>query len=101
VETCRPTCHDDPVYAVDGIRHFCVDNLPSAAARTASTALCNHTLPYVMEIASKGWLGAIKDNLALRGGLGFALGRLTFRPTAEAQGLEYMPPEAIIEMLGR
>lgn len=98
IETCRRTSHDDPVYMVDGVRHLCVDNLPSAAARTASAALCNHTLPYVLEIASKGWLGAVKDNVPLRRGLGFAMGYLTFRPTAEAQGREYTSPEAVIEM---
>ncbi len=75
VETCVPTSHDQPVYEVEGIRHFCVDNLPSAVARTSSYSLCNNTLPYVEEIASKGWLEAIKTNPPLRRGLGFALGQ--------------------------
>lgn len=98
IETCHATSHDDPVYVVDGIRHYCVDNLPSAVARTSSSALCNNTLPYVLEIASQGWLGAIKKNLPLRRGLGFALGHLTFEPAAVAQNRPYTSPEAIIDM---
>jgi alanine dehydrogenase len=101
IETCVPTSHDKPTYEVEGIRHFCVDNLPSAVARTSSYSLCNATLPYVMEIAEKGWLKAIRDNTSLRRGLGFALGYLTFKPTADVQNREYTPPEAIIEMFDK
>jgi alanine dehydrogenase len=101
IETCVPTSHDKPTYEVEGIRHFCVDNLPSAVARTSSYSLCNATLPYVMEIAEKGWLKAIKDNTSLRRGLGFALGYLTFKPTADVQNREYTPPEVIIEMFDK
>ena len=101
VETCRLTTHDQPIYEVDGIRHFCVPNLPSAVARTSSSALCNSILPYVVEIATHGWLGAVKRNIPLRRGLGFALGYLTFRPAAEAQGRKYTSPESIIEMFDR
>ena len=98
IETCVPTSHDEPIYEVEGIRHYCVDNLPSAVARTASNALCNTSLPYVMEIAEKGWVKAIKDNVALRRGVGFAYGYLTFKPTADAQNRPYTPPEEVIEM---
>lgn len=101
IETCHATSHDNPTYVVDGIRHYCVDNLPSAVARTASSALCNNTLPYVLDIASLGWLGAIKKNRPLRRGLGFALGHLTFEPAAVAQKRPYTPPETIIEMFDR
>jgi alanine dehydrogenase len=96
VETCRITTHDDPVYEVDGIRHICVDNLPSAVARTASVALGNASLPYVMEIADKGWLQAVKDNPDLRRGLGFAFGHLTFQPTALVQNRPFTPAEEVI-----
>ena len=85
IETCVPTSHDEPTYTVDGIRHYCVDNLPSAVAKTASFALSNTSLPYVIKIADNGWLQAIKEDMALRRGLGFALGYLTFKPTAIAQ----------------
>jgi alanine dehydrogenase len=97
VETCRPTTLAEPVYEVDGIRHFCVDNLPSAVARTSSYALSSASLTYVIQIADKGWLRAIKENRALRRGLGFAYGFLTFEPTARAQNRTYTPPEKVIE----
>ena len=54
VETCRSTTHDDPVYREEGILHYCVDNIPSAFARTASIMLSPATAPYLMEIAGKG-----------------------------------------------
>ena len=97
IETCRPTPHDNPIYEVEGIRHYCVDNLPSAVARTSSSALSNASLPYVLKIANDGWLQAIKEDAVLKRGLGFALGYLTFKPTAEAQNREYTPVEKIIK----
>ena len=98
IETCVPTSHDQPTYVVDGIQHYCVDNLPSAVAKTASDALSNTNLPYVSKIADKGWLLAIKEDIALRRGLGFAFGYLTFKPTAIAQNRPYTSVEKIIEM---
>ncbi|MGB9438980.1 MAG: alanine dehydrogenase, partial [Desulfobacterales bacterium] len=97
IETCVPTSHDEPTYIVNGIRHYCVDNLPSAVAKTASYALSSTSLPYVIKIADKGWIQAIKEDVALRRGLGFALGHLTFKPTAIAQNRQYTPVEEIIE----
>ncbi len=99
IETCVPTSHDQPTFVVDGIRHYCVDNLPSAVAKTASDALSNTSLPYVLKIADKGWLQAIREDNALRKGLGFAFGHLTFKPTAIAQNRPYTSAEEIIEML--
>jgi alanine dehydrogenase len=97
IETCRPTSHDNPIYEVEGVRHYCVDNLPAAVARTSSIALSNASLPYVIKIANHGWLQAIKNNGVLKKGLGFALGHLTFKPTAEAQNREYTPVEEVIK----
>jgi len=99
IETCVPTSHDQPTYVVNGIQHYCVDNLPSAAAKTASNALSNASLPYVLKIADKGWLAAIKEDVTLRRGLGFAFGYLTFKPTATAQNKPYTSAEEIIKML--
>ncbi|MDX1708983.1 MAG: alanine dehydrogenase [Desulfobacterales bacterium] len=99
IETCVPTSHDEPTYVVEGIRHYCVDNLPSAVARTASDALSNASLPYVLSMADKGWLAAIKQDAALRRGLGFAFGHLTFKPTAIAQNRPYTSAEEIVKMI--
>ncbi len=100
IETCRFSTHADPVYEVDGIRHVCVPNLPSATARTSSFALCNATLPYAVELADKGWFQAVTDNAALRNGMSFAKGYLTFLPTAEAQKRPYTTPEEALNKLG-
>jgi alanine dehydrogenase len=96
IETCVPTSHDEPVYSVMGIRHYCVDNLPAAVAKTATYALSNATLPFVLKIANAGWQKAVKEDAALRRGVGFVLGHLTFRPTALAQGREFTPIENLI-----
>lgn len=53
-ETSRPTTHEDPVYYVDGILHYCVANIPGAVPRTSTLALTNATLPYTIQLADKG-----------------------------------------------
>jgi alanine dehydrogenase len=85
VETCRSTTHDDPVYYEEGVKHYCVDNIPSAFARTASTLLANATLPFLLEIAGKGVKQALKDNAHLRKGLTAYDGKLTLEETALKQ----------------
>ncbi len=57
IETSRPTTHQDPIYIVDGVVHYCVTNMPGAVSRTSSQALCNATLPFVRELASLGAQG--------------------------------------------
>lgn len=89
VETCRSTCHKDPVYYEEGILHYCVDNIPSAFAQTASTTLCNATLPFTMAIANKGVEKALKDDKHLRRGLTTYDGKLTLLETAEKLDLPY------------
>lgn len=101
IETCVPASHEAPIYEVDGIRHYCVANLPSAVARTASSVLSNAILPYVVEMADKGWLEAIKANSALRRGLTCAFGYLTFKDAAWAQHRVYTPPEEVVRMFDR
>jgi len=85
VETCRSTTHDDPVYYEEGILHYCVDNIPSAFARTASIMLCNATLPFLLQIADKGVETALKENKHLRKGLTAYDGKLTLAETALKQ----------------
>jgi len=67
-ETSRPTVFPHATYEVDGILHFCVPNLPSAAARSATLALTNALLPYLLEIVKKGVVSALRDNAELRRG---------------------------------
>ncbi|MFQ5839592.1 MAG: alanine dehydrogenase [Candidatus Methylomirabilales bacterium] len=93
VETIRPTTHTDPIYEVDGILHYGVANMPGAFGRTATFALTNVTLPYLLEIANKGWRQAAREQAAIAQGLNVIHGRVTHRAVAEAVGLECVPWE--------
>ncbi|MGR2682667.1 alanine dehydrogenase [Chromobacterium haemolyticum] len=95
-ETSRPTTHQDPIYVVDGIVHYCVANMPGGVARTSTQALTNATLPYTLELANNGWRQALLDNAHLRNGLNVCRGRLTYQAVAQALGHPFIDPiEAI------
>lgn len=98
IETCISTSHDDPVYEVDGVKHYCVDNIPSAFSRTATQLLGSATLPYLLEIADKGVENALKENEHLRKGLSFYLGKLTLEETGLKQEREYTTPEEVLNI---
>jgi alanine dehydrogenase len=84
VETTRPTTHDDPVYVVDGIVHYCVANMPGAYPRTSTLALTNATLPYVKLLANKGIERAIAEDAEIRSALNTYRGEITNRALKEA-----------------
>jgi alanine dehydrogenase len=89
IETCQETHHDHPIFTCDGVIHYCVPNVPGAVPRTASLALSNAILPYVREVANKGWVKAVKENEVLRTGLNIAYGNLVHREAASCQKMEY------------
>ena len=95
-ETSRPTTHAEPTYIVDDIVHYCVANMPGAVARTSAAALNNATLPFVLELADKGTLNALKANEHLRHGLNVHMGNVTNLQVSEAHGLEYVPAEELL-----
>jgi alanine dehydrogenase len=76
IETCRPTTHQDPVFFVDDILHYCVANMPGAVPQTSTAALTQATLPYVQLIANQGWHSACENNVALKNGLTIESGHL-------------------------
>jgi len=76
-ETSRPTSHTSPLYVEEGVVHYCVPNMPSAVARTATLALTQATLPYAIEIANKGLQRAVSENAALKEGLQTLSGHVT------------------------
>ena len=86
-ETSRPTTHDQPVYEVDGILHYCVGNMPGAVPLTSTRALTNATLPYVRTLADKGWRRAAQEDPGLGAGVNIADGEITWPGVAEAFGL--------------
>lgn len=95
-ETSRPTTHTRPIYHVDGIVHYCVANMPGAVAKTSTMALTNATLPYALEIASKGWKTAFRENPDIRPGFNVVKGQLTFKGVAEAFGQEFVRVEQLM-----
>ena len=86
-ETSHATTHDDPVFEVDGIVHYCVANMPGAVPVTSTKALTNVTLPYVEAIADQGRARAIAEDPALAKGVNVVGGKITYEAVAEAHGL--------------
>lgn len=86
-ETSRATTHQDPIYEVDGIMHYCVANMPGAVARTSTIALGNATMPFMIALANKGWKQACADDAHLLNGLNVHAGKLTYAAVGEALGL--------------
>lgn len=86
VETSRPTTHDDPVYLVDGIVHYCVANMPGAYPRTSTIALTNATLPYVKLLAALGVERAIATEPEIRTALNTHRGEIANAKLAESLG---------------
>ena len=95
-ETSHVTTHDDPIFEVDGIIHYCVANMPGAVARTSTLALANATLPYGLKIAGKGVEAACAADKGLLEGLNCYDGKCTYKGVAEALNLEYVDPATLI-----
>ena len=91
-ETSRPTTHSDPTYAVAGVVHYCVANMPGAVARTSTFALNNATLPFVLALADKGYRASLQDDAHLRQGLNVHRGRVTNAAVADALGYDFTEP---------
>ena len=90
-ETSRATTHQDPIYEVDGIMHYCVANMPGAVARTSTIALGNATMPFMIALADKGWKQACADDPHLLNGLNVHAGKLTYAAVGEALGIASIP----------
>lgn len=89
IETSRPTTHTKPTFMVDGVLHYCVTNMPGAVGGTSTYALANASLPYVVEIADKGYEKAASENPAVRCGLNIVKGKIVNKAVAEAFGLTH------------
>jgi alanine dehydrogenase len=95
----RPTTHQQPTFVVDGIVHYCVANMPGAVARTATEALTNATLPYVMALADKG-PKALVDDAGFRQGLNVHAGLVTCEAVAKALNYRFDDPEQALVAAG-
>ncbi|MBK8818100.1 MAG: alanine dehydrogenase [Saprospiraceae bacterium] len=96
IETCRPTTHDDPIFIIDKVVHYCVANMPGAVPYTSTVALTNATLPYALQLAEKGWKKACRDNQELKMGLNVVNGKVVYKGVSEAFNLPYTPVEDVL-----
>lgn len=90
-ETSSPTTHENPTFVEEGVVHYCVTNMPGAVPRTATLALTNVTLPYVMEVASKGYLKAMKEIPEIAKGINLIRGEVLNKAVAESLGMRCTP----------
>lgn len=97
-ETSRATTHEDPIYEVDGIMHYCVANMPGAVARTSTIALGNATMPFMLALADKGWRQACKDDAHLLAGLNVHAGQLTYFAVGKALGIDVLSPTKALKV---
>ncbi|MBO1415992.1 alanine dehydrogenase [Streptomyces sp. FH025] len=95
-EDSHATTHDDPTFKVHNSVFYCVANMPGAVPNTSTYALTNATLPYVLELANRGWKEALRRDAALAKGLNVHEGQITFPAVAEAFGLESVSLESVL-----
>ncbi len=96
-ETSKATTHQDPIYEVDGIVHYCVANMPGAVARTSTLALGNATMPFMLALADKGWKKACADDPHLLDGLNTHAGKLTNYAVGVALDMDVTSPSVIVK----
>jgi alanine dehydrogenase len=99
IETSHVTTHSDPVYVEHDVVHYCVGNMPGAVPRTSTYALTNATLPYAIDIASRGLEPAIREDPALALGVNVFRGHVTNLGVAEAHGMAFTELGSLVDGL--
>lgn len=89
-EDSHPTTHAEPTFMVHDSVFYCVANMPGAVPNTSTYALTNATLPYIVELANRGWAEALRRDAALAKGLNTHDGQVVYREVAEAHGLDHV-----------
>ena len=89
LETSRPTTHSDPTYIEEEVLHYCVTNMPGAVGRTSTFALCNVTLPWVIELANRGVEEAAEQLKSIAAAMNIFQGEVTNRAVAETFEMKY------------
>ncbi|GAA2438774.1 alanine dehydrogenase [Streptomyces macrosporus] len=95
-EDSRPTTHAEPTFTVHDSVFYCVANMPGAVPSTSTYALTNATLPYIVELANRGWREALRRDPALARGLNVHDGEIAYGPVAEAHGLPAREPGTLL-----
>jgi len=96
-DTCRPTTHDQPVFEVDGVTHYCVANMPGAVPRTSTFALTNVTIDYALKIAGQGLKATVAADPALAKGVNVYRGHITHETVARDLGYPYKPLAEVVK----
>jgi alanine dehydrogenase len=96
LETSRPTTHAAPTFVEEGVVHYCVTNMPAAVARTSTVALNNATLPFVLQVADRGWRRALSQDPHLREGLNICARRVTHPAVARDLALPFTLPDKLL-----
>lgn len=97
VETTKPTTHENPIFIVHDIVHYCVANMPGAVPFTSTVALTNATLPYALQLANKGWHKASLENKELMLGCNIINGKIVYKGVSDAFDLPYHTVESIVK----
>lgn len=95
-EDSHPTTHAEPTFQVHDSVFYCVANMPGAVPNTSTYALTNATLPYIVELANRGWVEALRRDPALAKGLNTHDGQVVYREVAEAHGLDNVELSALL-----
>jgi alanine dehydrogenase len=95
-ENSVPTTHDNPTFQVHNSIYYCVANMPGAVPETSTVALTNATMPYVVALAEKGWVQALRDDAALAKGLNAHQGVITNAGVAHALNLEFTSVDEVL-----
>ena len=96
VETSKPTTHAEPTYIVDDVVHYCVANMPGGVPRTSTLALNNATLPFLTNLANKGYQKALNEDKNFLAGLNIHKGQVTYKAVADIFGYKYVSPKEAI-----
>ena len=96
IETCKPTTHEDPIFVIDEVVHYCVANMPGAVPQTSTYALTHATLPYAIRLANLGWERATRLDANFAKGLNVIHGKVVYEGVSEAFNLDYTPLNKIL-----
>ncbi|MDF1678830.1 MAG: alanine dehydrogenase [Legionellaceae bacterium] len=98
-ETSRATTHEEPTYVEEGVVHYCVANMPGAVPRTSTFALNNATLPFILNLVTKGLKVALLSDSHLLEGLNVHQGKITHEAVARDLGYDYVPAKDVLSDL--
>ena len=95
IETTKPTTHEDPIYKVDNIVHYCVANMPGAVPMTSTISLTNSTSSYVLDLLKEDFLSGKIKNQAILKGINIYKGKITHKGLSDSFDMQYSNPSKI------